>query len=365
MHDHSHLRFSLDGKEQDKSAPQTVGIALALNLIFAVVQLAGGVLTGSTAIMANAIHATGDCLTMVLAWLLEKFAQLRSNKRYSFGFRRLSLLSAVISGALIITANGSMLYHLVPDLWQHLVDKPNLAAVKGQEHAQDDKGHTHKDHDAHAHDDHDHAHEGLWSNLWHDHSDGGHHHPPNSVGMFLLAILGIVVNIIATLVLRKGRTTNERMLSWHMLSHMFGWIAVSIAAIVMMFYDVPLLDPILSVCILMFILRAVLLNMWEAVKLFLQAVPHGVNLDSLRDTVKERVKGVIDMHDMRVWSLDGASHVLSSHVVIDENVEIPRLIEIKKQTREIIAELGKGELHTTLEFEFGHEICLAKVYGQT
>lgn len=112
MHDHSHLRFSLDGQDQDDSASQTVGIALVLNLVFAVVQLAGGVLTGSAAIMANAIHATGDCLTMVLAWLLEKFAQFRSNKRYSFGYRRLSLLSAVISGTLIISANGSMLYTL-------------------------------------------------------------------------------------------------------------------------------------------------------------------------------------------------------------------------------------------------------------
>lgn len=254
------------------------------------------------------------------------------------------------------------------------MDKPRPEAVEGQAHAHnnhththDEGGHTHEHDDnghAHAHDDQ--GHDGLWSNLFHDHSDGGHHHhPPNSVGMFLLAILGIIVNIIASLILRKGHTTNEKMLSWHMLSHMFGWIAVSIAALVMMFYDMPLLDPILSVCILLFILRAVLLNMWEAVKLFLQAVPHGVDLNSLRDEVKKRVKGVVDMHDMRVWSLDGASHVLSSHVVIDEGVDIPRLIAIKKQTRAIVAELGKGELHTTLEFEFSHEICLAKVYGQT
>lgn len=68
---------------------------------------------------------------------------------------------------------------------------------------------------------------------------------------------------------------------------------------------------------------------------------------------------------MHIWSLDSASHVLISHVVIEENIGIEKMTDIKTEIRKIISELGVGEFYTAIEFESGREICLAKVWGHT
>ena len=150
-----------------------------------------------------------------------------------------------------------------------------------------------------------------------------------------------------------------------MIAHTLSWVSILIVAVVMMFFDLPLLDPILSVCIIIFILHAVGTNLWEAIKLFLQAVPCGVDMEDLYAVIKKRVDGIVDMHDVRIWSLDGTSHVFSAHVVVEDDTSIEKTTIIKKNIRDIIAELGAGEFYTTIEFESVKEICLAKVWGKT
>ena len=316
-------QVTLDCFATNTSAFKNVGIVFALTLVYAIAELVGGVLADSTAIISAAVHAVGDCITLALAWLLERIALRQSNARYSYGYRRLSLLSAVISGAFIVVASIGMLLHLIPE-------------VTGIEIFSSGGGHDH-----------------------------AHDHSPDSVGMFVLALFGIVVNVAAVLVLRRGRTANEKMLIWCMISHTLSWVSILIVAVVLMFFDLPLLDPILSIGILVFILHAVGVNLWEAIKLFLQAVPCGVNMEDLSAEIKKRVDGVVDMHDVRIWSLDGTSHVFSSHVVVEENTSIERITEIKKNIRNIIAELGEGEFFTTIEFESAGEACRGKIWGKT
>ena len=218
---------------------------------------------------------------------------------YSFGYRRLSLLSAVVGGIVILTASISMLMYVVPELTG--ID------FLGSEAGGHGHGHHGQEHHGHA-----------------------HGHAPNSVGMFLLALLGIVVNVVAVLVLNKGRTLNEKMLTWHMISHTLSWVSILVAAVMLMFFDLPLLDPILSVFIICFIMRAALYNLWRALKLFLQAVPFGVDVEKLYEEIKASIAGVVDVHDVHVWSLDGTSHGLSSHIVVAENTSVAQMIAIKK-----------------------------------
>ena len=314
----------LAGFAQDNSAFKNVGIAFALTLVYAIAELIGGMMTDSTAIISLAVHAIGDSITLALAWVLERIALRQSNARYSYGYRRLSLLSAVISGFIIVIASVGVLLHIIP----------NLIGIE------------------------------VASSSWFG-GEHSHDHSPHSVGMVALALLGIVVNIIAALVLRRGRTANEKMLFWRMIAHTLSWGSILIVAIVLMFFDMPLLDPILSVCIIVFILHAVGTNLWEAIKLFLQAVPCCVDMQDLYDEVKKHVDGVVDMHNVRIWSLDGTSHVFTSHVVVNENTSIEKITEIKKNIRNIIAKLGVGEFYTTLEFESANETCLAKIWGET
>lgn len=317
-------RVTLDGFGTDTSTFKNVGIAFALTLVYAVAELVGGVMADSTAIISAGVHAVGDSIKLALAWVLERIALRQSNARYSYGYRRLSLLSAVISGIIIVIASIGMLLHIIP----------GLTGI-----------------------------EILPSSGGHDHH--GHDHSPNSVGMFALALIGIAINIVAILVLKRGRTANEKMLMWCMIAHTFSWVSILVVAVVLMFFDLPLLDPILSICIIIFILHAVGTNLWEAIKLFLQAVPCGVDMEDLYVEIKKRVEGVVDMHDVRIWSLDGTSHVFSAHVVVEGNTSIEKTTIIKKNIRDLIAQLGAGEFYTTIEFESADEICLAKVWGKT
>lgn len=314
---------TLYGFTPDTTAFKNVGIAFALTLVYAVAELVGGVMAGSTAIVSVAVHAFGDSIKLALAWVLERIALRQSNARYSYGYRRLSLLSAVISGIIIVVASIGVLLHTIPDL-----TGIDIFFARGG-------------HDPHGHD-----------------------HSPHSVGMFALALFGIAINIAAVWVLRRGRSANEKMLICCMIAHTLSWVSVLVVAVVLMFFDLPLLDPILSVCIIVFILHAVGTNLWEAIKLFLQAVPGGVDMASLYAEVKQRVEGIVDMHDVRIWSLDGTAHVFSAHVVVKEDTSIEKITTIKQSIRDIIAELGEGEFYTTIEFESENEICLAKVWGK-
>lgn len=287
------------------STPHTlknIGFAFALNLVFAVIQFIGGILTGSVAVSSNAIHDLADSLTLGLALVFEKLAIRKSNAGFSYGYRRLSLLSAVISGIGILVACAAVLYRAIPAL-----SNPTM---------------------------------------------------PNTEGMFGLAVLGIIVNVVAAWQVHKGQTINEKMLTWHLLEDVLTWVAVLLAAVIMTFYDAPFLDPLLSICIVAIIVRGVGQNLWHAIKLFLQGVPDAVSLHQLREQILKKVAGVIDLHDTHVWSLDGVSHVLTMHAVVSDDTDVKGLTAIKNKIKSLVGELG--EFHITLEFETETEKCLAK-----
>ena len=85
-------------------------------------------------------------------------------------------------------------------------------------------------------------------------------------------------------------------------------------------------------------------------QIFPQAVPFGVDVEKLYEEIKASVEGIVDVHDVRAWSLDGTSHGLSSHIVVAENTSVAQMAAIKKSVINIVAKLGVGEFYTTLEF---------------
>ena len=132
----------------------------------------------------------------------------------------------------------------------------------------------------------------------------------------------------------------------------------------MMFFDVPLLDPLLSLFIIVIVVRGVLLNLWKTLKLFLQAVPAGMDLQKIKKQIiaDNATDGVLDVHGTRAWSLDGASHIMSTHVVVRRDVDVATLIAIKGRINDFVRKLGVGEVLTTIEFENEDEICQIKIH---
>lgn len=275
-----------------------IKVAFFLNLGFAVIELIGGLWTNSVAILSDALHDLGDSLTLGVSWYFAKVAKKDRNQSFSYGYKRFSVLGALINSIVLITGSVFIIIEAIPRL---------LNPVN-----------------------------------------------PNTEGMIYLAIGGVVVNGAAAFRLSKGGSLNEKAVYMHLLEDILGWIAVLVGAIVMHLWDFPIIDPFLSVLIAAFILFNVYKNLKESFKIILQGTPSGVDIRKIHETILD-IPNVKDVHDCHVWSLDGEYHILSIHLVIEENLQLSNLESIKKEAKNRVSLLGIN--HATIEFETCDEIC--------
>ncbi|AXR06653.1 cation diffusion facilitator family transporter [Alteromonas macleodii] len=288
MHDHSHSHGSNN----------RIGWAFFLNVTFTIIEFIGGILTNSTAIMADAVHDLGDSLSIGFAWFLSKVSEKGSNSEFTYGYRRLSLFGALINGLVLIIGSVWVLTEAIPKLLQ-----PEMPIVEG---------------------------------------------------MIALAVFGVLVNGFAAYKLSKGKTLNERVLNWHLLEDVLGWVAVLIVSIVLLFVDWPILDPALSILFTLYILINVAKNLWHTIRLFLQAIPDKELSKSVYKTLIE-LKEVDSIHHLHLWSLDGEHHVLTAHLALQEALSTQQQLELKKSIAERLSKFNLE--HTTIELEMTNEQC--------
>lgn len=275
-----------------------LGLAFFLNLGFAVIELVGGVLTNSVAILSDAVHDLGDSLSIGLAWFLARLGRRRPNDRFSYGFRRFSLLGALINSVVLIAGSVIILVEAVPRLWA-----PEM---------------------------------------------------PHAPGMLGLAVLGVSVNGLAAWRLRGGQSLNARVISWHLLEDVLGWVAVLVVALVLLFRQWPILDPLLSIGFTLFILFNVGRALAETVGLFLQQTPRDVEMQQIVVEL-ERLPHVENAHHVHLWSLDGEHHVLTAHLRMSEGTGLVEMRETRRALDEAVA--GWEISHTTVELELPGEAC--------
>jgi cobalt-zinc-cadmium efflux system protein len=298
QHHHEHHASHHGHHHHIDPSSTRIGWAFVLNFSFTIIEFIGGWLTNSTAIMADAVHDLGDSLSIGSAWYLQKVGGKQATDRFTYGFKRLSLMGAMINGVVLVSGSLWVLFAAVPRLFA-----PQM---------------------------------------------------PHTEGMFLIALLGVAVNGFAAYKLSGGKTLNERILNWHLLEDVLGWVAVLIVSVVLMFVNLPILDPLLSIAFTLFILYNVVRNLRETTGLFLQGTPD----DGVHSKIKETllsIDPVGEVHHMHFWSLDGENHVLTAHLVLTQMLPSERLMAIKG---EVAKRLDKYHLaHTTIEFEFPDEGC--------
>lgn len=273
-------------------------MAFLLNAGFALAELVGGYLVNSVAIIADALHDFGDSLSLAFAWRMEKLAAKDSDNRYSYGYRRFSLLSAVVSAVILIT--GSIF--VISEAIQRLSNPQ----------------------------------------------------PPDARGMLVFALIGMAINGYAAMRAGKGKNLNSQIISWHLLEDVLGWAAVLIVSIVLLFADVPILDPLLSILITAVVLFNVLRNLNKALAVLLQGVPDTVNISAIEDEIRQ-LEMVTGIHHTHVWSLDGEENVLTTHVMLGLNAKKEQIRNIKNKIRELAGRHGLA--HTTIEFEYLQGDC--------
>nr|WP_041067131.1 cation transporter [Thiolapillus brandeum] len=177
---------------------------------------------------------------------------------------------------------------------------------------------------------------------------------PDAVGMTSLAILGVTVNGIAAYKLSGGKTLNEKVLNWHLLEDVLGWVAVLIVSIVLLFAQWPILDPILSIGFTLFILINVLKRFSQTIQLFMQAAPDKDIAGEIRDKLLA-LNHIADIHHLHIWSLDGEHHMLTAHLLLDTSIDASVQAEIKQAVKTLLDAYNFS--HTTIELEQSLDAC--------
>lgn len=273
-----------------------------LNASFTVIEFIGGYLSNSIAILTDAVHDLGDTLAIASALFLEKFSNKKRNSKYSYGYRRFSLLSALITTLILILGAIYMISHSLPRIF----NPQNV-------HAE---------------------------------------------GMFLLAVLGIIVNGAAVFFLRNpGTSFNQRAVMLHLMEDVLGWIAVLAGSILIYFYAWYSIDAWLSLGISLYISFNALKNFIQLSRVFMQGVPPEIDLKALESKLRS-IDGVEDIFDLHVWTLDGENHILSVHLAVNPNLNLESRRGLKQTAQLFISE--QNIHHSTIEFDETKNLTILK-----
>ena len=271
-------------------------IAFILNLAFSVFEFIGGIFTGSVAIVSDAVHDLGDAVSIGASYFLEKKSKKQPDEKYTYGYARYSVIGGVITTLILLFGSVVVIFNALNRI-------ANPTEI-------------------------------------------------NYDGMIVFAVIGASVNFGAAFLTRDGDSLNQKAVYLHMIEDVLGWVVVLVGAIVMRFTNFAFIDPIMSIGVAVFILANAIKNLKEAVDLFLEKTPHGVEVEEIREHIAE-IDGVLDVHHIHIWSMDGQTNYTTMHIVTDSDSH-----QIKEKVREELQE--HGILHATLELETSNEHCHEK-----
>lgn len=268
-------------------------VAFILNFAFSIFEFVGGILTGSVAIISDAVHDIGDAASIGISYFLEKKSKKQPDEKYTYGYARYSVIGSVITTTILLFGSVMVIYNVV----NRIMEPTEI----------------------------------------------------NYNGMIIFAIIGACVNFCAAFFTREGDSLNQKAVNLHMLEDVLGWVVVLIGAIVMRFTDFALIDPIMSIGVAVFILVNAVKNIKEVLNLFLEKTPHGIDVKEIEEHITE-IDGVLNVHHIHIWSLDGQSNYATMHIVTNSDSH-----QIKEKVRYELKEHGIG--HSTLELEMEGEHC--------
>ena len=257
-----------------------VWLAFFLNLGYAIVEFIAGGIFGSSAVLADSIHDLGDAIAIGISGFLESISNRKEDSHYTLGYKRFSLLGAMVTAVILMTGSVLVILENITKLF--------------------------------------------------------HPQPVNDEGILWLGIIAVSINVLASLVIRKGQTKNESILSLHFLEDTLGWLAVILMAIVLRFTDWYILDPLLSLAISFFILSKAIPRFWSTLRIFLDAVPEGVDIQQVKSDL-EQLEHVASINQLNLWTMDGREKNAIVHVCLEH---VKHMEVCKEAMRSLLKDCG-------------------------
>lgn len=224
-----------------------------------IAEVIGGIMTGSLALISDAGHMFVDSLALAMSFVAMEVARRASSPRYTFGFRRVEILVALVNGISLIIICGVIITEAVERLLHPpTVDAPVMTAI---------------------------------------------------------ALVGLVANAISALLLRRSSNINVRSAFLHVMGDLFSSVGIILAGVAMMLWGWYWLDPALSIAIAVVIVFSAWRVIREVVEVLMEAGPRHVNVDAILQAIRA-LPFVEDVHDLHVWTITSGFTALSCHVIL-------------------------------------------------
>ncbi len=292
-HHHHHHAEALDISQVSKS----LVAGIVLNIVFVVAEFAAGFFSNSLSLISDAGHNLSDVASLALALLAFKLLKVKPTQKFTYGYRKASILISLLNAVILLIAVGSIGYESVHRFFS---PKPVVTNV-----------------------------------------------------VIVVASIGILINFASALLFFRDRKKdlNLKGAYLHLMVDALVSVGVVVAGIIMAYTDWLWVDPLISLIIMVVILSSTWNLLRDSLKLSMDAVPSNVNIDAIRNIAKQQA-GVNDIHHIHVWAISTAENALTAHLVLPESITHSEVSTIKKNLKHEFERLGIQ--HVTLETEVGN-----------
>jgi len=270
--------------------------ATFLNLVITIVEIAGGLLSGSLALLSDALHNLSDTFATFIAYLATLIGKREANQKKTFGYKRLEILAALINAVILIV----MSFFLIKEAWHRL-----------QEPA-----------------------------------------PINSLIMLVVGMIGLLANLYAVLILRKdaSRSINVKAAYVHLIGDSLSSVVVILGSIMIRIFKIEWIDPAITVLISVYIIHSGFRILKQSVNILMQASPENLDLTRIKHRVEQEPE-VLNIHHIHSWMLTDREVHMEAHVELKNDLKISQVKEIQESI-EYFLRKDFGIAHITLQFEF-------------
>ncbi|MFP3356260.1 cation diffusion facilitator family transporter [Planococcus sp. SIMBA_143] len=287
---------------------KTLLISFLIITVYMVVEAIGGFLTNSLALIADAGHMLSDSISLGIGFLAFTIGEKAADQAKTYGYKRFEILAAVFNGVTLVLISLYIFY----EAYHRFSDPPEVATT----------------------------------------------------GMLIIAIIGLLVNILVAWILTRGGDTkdnlNLRAAFLHVLSDLLGSVGAITAALLIIFFGWAWADPLASVVVAILVLISGWRVTKEAIHVLMEGTPTDVSIDRVTDTI-EKIPGVDNIHDLHVWSITSGKNALSGHVVIENGLSFE---ESQLILREIEAAMIKQQItHITIQLESQDHPHIESIHG--
>ncbi|MBN2486517.1 MAG: cation transporter [Bacteroidales bacterium] len=290
-HKHSHGHLAADGKK--------LLWATLLNLVITVAEIVGGLLSNSLALLSDAIHNLGDTVAVFVAYLANRVSKLSANERKTFGYKRVEILAALFNAVTLIV----IILFLFREAWARF---KNPEEIKG-------------------------------------------------TIMFVVAVIGLLANLFAVVLLKNdsNKNINIKAAYLHLLGDTVSSIAVIIGSVLIIWFGITWIDPLITVIIGLYILKETYSILRESIDILMQASPKNINIDLIKAEL-EKIEGVANIHHVHVWNLNDSQVHFECHADVSADIKISETQPLLAKIETILLN-NFGISHVTIQFE--HYCC--------